>query len=101
MIKFNVDLSNLNLKLKDMKELTDKVLPQTYEHFRDITPIRSGNARQNTHLQGNRIFADYPYAERLDEGYSRQAPEGMTQPTEEFLQQLVDKTVRDINNRRS
>lgn len=101
MIKFEVDLSALNAKLKDMTDLSDKLMPQVYEHFRDITPIRSGNARQNTHLQGNRIFADYPYAERLDQGYSNQAPDGMTQPTQEFLEQLVNKTVRDIGSRRS
>lgn len=84
-----------------MKDLSDRVMPEAYEHFREITPIRSGNARQNTNLQGNRIFADYPYAERLDQGYSKQAPEGMTKPTEEFIKKLVDTKVRDINNRRS
>ena len=67
---------------------------EAYDYFRGITPIapdNGGNARRNTRLSGNEIRADYPYAQRLDEGYSRQAPNGMTQPTEKFIQEYINK----------
>lgn len=59
---------------------------QAYPYFRDITPIKSGNARRNTRLRNDEIQADYPYAQRLDEGSSRQAPQGMTEPTVKYIQ---------------
>ena len=31
------------------------------------------------------ITANYPYAGRLDDGYSKQAPKGMTEPSLKFL----------------
>lgn len=57
-----------------------------YDFWRGITPIRSGNARNKTKLVNNKtIEANYPYAERLDEGYSKQAPRGMSEPTDKFI----------------
>lgn len=53
--------------------------------FKENTPIRKGNARRNTKLRSNQIVANYPYAQRLDEGYSKQSPEGMVKPTEEYI----------------
>jgi hypothetical protein len=38
------------------------------------------------------IVADYPYAQRLEDGYSKQAPKGMSEPTEKFMQ----KRLKDI-----
>ena len=35
------------------------------------------------------INADYPYAKRLDQGYSKKAPRGMSKPTGEFIKALV------------
>jgi len=55
------------------------------------TPIRTGNARNRTSLQGNTILANYAYAGRLDQGYSRQSPQGMVKPTVDFIQQRVKK----------
>jgi hypothetical protein len=37
-------------------------------------------------LNNKTIYASYPYAQRLDEGWSRQSPDGMTKPTEDFIQ---------------
>jgi hypothetical protein len=74
-----------------------KQLPQeAYNHFKSITPIDTGNARSRTSLKGNKtIEADYPYAKRLDEGWSRQAPRGMIKPTEEF----INKRIKQITGR--
>lgn len=67
---------------------------QAFEVFYDNTPVRSGNARRRTDLQGDTIRANYPYAARLDQGYSRQSPRGMVEPTERFLRQQLRKITR-------
>jgi hypothetical protein len=65
---------------------------EAYDYFKDITPINSGNAQRNTRLQGNEIRADYPYAQRLDAGWSKQnGGVGMTKPTEKFIQEYINK----------
>lgn len=67
----------------------DKVSDIAYKAFVKNTPIRSGNARRNTKKSGHTINADYPYAQRLEEGYSKQAPQGMTEPTLEEVRKYV------------
>jgi len=62
--------------------------------YQKLTPVKSGNARKRTTLQGNTIKANYPYAQRLDEGYSKQAPQGMTKPWESWLQKYLDKIMK-------
>ena len=69
-----------------------QVPKQVFDHWRSITPIKSGNARRSTRLDNNKtIRADYDYAVPLDRGHSRQAPQGMSKPTERFLKRLLKK----------
>lgn len=68
-----------------------KLAKEAYNYFVSITPIDSGNARRNTTLQGDEIHANYPYAKRLDQGWSEQAPKGMTKPTEKFVSAYIRK----------
>jgi hypothetical protein len=60
------------------------------KEFKALTPIRSGNARSNTDLTNkNEIVGNYAYAQRLDRGWSRQAPRGMIGPfTKWWIDQL-------------
>ena len=74
----------------DMKGVPAKAA----QHFRSITPIDTGNARNKTTLVGNTILANYPYAVRLDKGHSRQAPKGMVEPTKRFIEQLIKQKLR-------
>lgn len=67
---------------------------EAYEFFRKETPIRTGNARDNTRLMGDEIWADYAYAQRLDSGYSKQSPAGMTKPTEKFIQEYIKRQAK-------
>lgn len=67
---------------------------QAYTEFVKQTPVRSGNARRRTKLQNNTIVADYAYARKLDEGHSKQSPQGMSKPTEEFIKIQLDKIMR-------
>ena len=65
-----------------------------YAEFVKNTPVNRGNARRNTRLQGKEIVAAYPYARRLDEGYSKQSPQGMSKPTEAYVKRETDKIMR-------
>lgn len=74
------------------KDLDPVLVAQlAYPVFYKNTPRRSGNARNNTKLNKNTIQADYPYAQRLDQGYSKQSPDGMTEPTEKWFKEYVKK----------
>jgi hypothetical protein len=57
------------------------------------TPIKTGNARSHTSVRNDEIRADYAYATRLDDGYSKQRPNGMTRPTIKFLQDYIKKNL--------
>jgi hypothetical protein len=99
-------MSNIAKRLnKVLETLDDKNISQVaYKTFVDNTPIgdpnrwktkykpknyKPGNARRKTVLKGNEIQANYPYAKRLEEGYSSQAPDGMTEPTIEQIRDYV------------
>ena len=72
-----------------------QAVPQAaYKEFTKNTPIRTGNARRNTRLRQNVIQADYAYAQPLDDGYSSQSPNGMTEPTLKYVRALVRKILR-------
>ncbi len=89
-ITFNVNV--LTSKLQKIQKKLAQVPNEAYKEFVQETPIRSGNARRKTTLQGKTITARYPYAKKLDDGYSQQSPDGMTKPTEAFIR----KRVKDI-----
>ena len=93
---FTVDIGKNNITGNIAKKikLLDRVPSQAYTFFKAITPIRSGNARRSTSLSKDIIHAQYPYADRLDQGYSRQAPNGMSKPTKAFIKKTVDTIIR-------
>lgn len=82
-----VSLSKIDKRLKG--------LPATaYKFFKRATPIKSGNARRRTRLNQSTIQAMYPYAKRLNEGYSKQAPDGMVKPTIEYIKRYIAAFLR-------
>ena len=40
------------------------------------------------------IVADYPYARKLDKGSSKQAPQGMTDPTIKEVEKILKKVFK-------
>jgi hypothetical protein len=77
---------------------SQNIAKEAYTKFKDVTPVKSGNAKKNTKLQGNSINADYAYANVLDKGRhmtrrgmrgSDQAPQGMTEPTIKHIRDYV------------
>lgn len=79
-------------QIRRVRQQLRQVPQQAYDKFVDLTPVRSGNARRRTRLRGDVIEANYAYAERLDQGWSRQAPQGMTRPWQAWL----DRQLRRI-----
>lgn len=89
----------INRLNKVLGTLNDRTLTDVaYKKFKDITPIKTGNAKRNTFKTTNSIEANYPYAEVLDKGRhmttrgmrgSEQAPKGMTEPTIEYIRQHI------------
>ena len=91
-----VDLSKFN-NLDQLSEQAIKtVMDKSFRFFVSQTPIRTGNARRHTTLDGETITADYPYAGKLDTGWSSQSPQGMTQPTIDKMSEYVDQEMRKL-----
>ena len=98
-VKLSVDTSQFSKMIGLAERQVDIIQDQAYKYFRDHTPIRSGNARRNTVQKGSAIVAAYPYAGRLDTGYSNQAPDGMTEPTVNYIEKtLIPQAVGRINS---
>jgi hypothetical protein len=84
-----------NLRIQEIKKIIDpqRMADEAYKVFLKNTPYRSGNAYNNTNLERNDIVADYPYAVRLDNGWSKLKPQGMSAPTIQFLQDYIKKNL--------
>ena len=92
MIKLDTKVTNnISKYIKDIKKDLAKIPQEAYKEFVQLTPIDKGNARKRTTLDKDVIKANYPYAQRLDEGYSKQAPKGMTKPLEKWLEKRLAK----------
>jgi hypothetical protein len=86
--------NNISPRLRRIESQFPAIKKHGYEEFRKVTPKRTGNAKNSTTLRGDEIQGNYAYANRLNEGYSRQAPKGMTDPTIDSVQKYVRRIVR-------
>ena len=82
--------------LDNLEELPEQSMKKVYPYYKSETPVRSGNARNQTKLKGQTINSDYAYAGRLDEGWSKQAPKGFTEHTIDFMERFIGKQVGKI-----
>jgi hypothetical protein len=98
LLRINVKFSNTTGKKLNKIEQQLRQLPaEAAEVFKQNTPVKSGNARRKTGLRGqDSIVADYPYAQKLDDGYSKQAPQGMTEPTKRFIKKRINQIVKGL-----
>lgn len=85
-VKLRVDTSRFSRKIARWRRGVSDLPQRALDYWIAQTPIKSGRARRSTELKGNVIHADYPYAGRLDEGWSGQSPRGMSRPTREWLE---------------
>ena len=94
MITLKIGSNQITPSLISKQKKLDVVPDQAYTFFKAHTPIRTGRARRSTVLKKDVIIAAYPYAQRLDNGYSNQAPDGMSKPTEAFIKKTVDQIMK-------
>lgn len=95
--RVRVDTSAVDRMFEHMEILPEEVMKDGFKTFRQETPVRGGNARNRTQLETKtRIGARYPYADRLDKGWSSQKPKGMTEPTIKELDRLVGNFVKRV-----
>jgi hypothetical protein len=109
-----IDTSQFNQLAQLTPRVLDDLVQDAFDFYKAQTPVGKpstwktpraprgyvpGNARRSTRLRGNTIEGVYPYAERLEDGWSRQAPDGMSQPTIEHVQRvLFPQAIRRINS---
>jgi hypothetical protein len=85
---------NITSTLQSIEKKLASIPKEAYTEFLNETPVRSGNARRNTKLEGTKIKARYAYAGKLDQGYSKQSPEGMSKPTEDFIKKRLAQILK-------
>lgn len=91
---FEVNDNDFQKMLRDIDSNIKKAWQTSGTFFKNTTPVRTGLARSRTRTVGEKISANYGYAGRLDEGYSGQAPNGMSNPTIDYFDKQVDNIVR-------
>ena len=95
-----VNLAQFNKQMSRALNALDDLPKFAEQAMRANTPkaiINGGNARRNTNLQGNRVVADYPYAQRLEDNWSPQTKgQGIIAPTEAAIQREVDRRLKGI-----
>lgn len=84
-------MSKITSRINDIKLVINpaNLAPLAYKEFVRNTPVDTGNARKHTLNVGNEIRAEYPYAVRLENGYSKQSPRGMVIPTLEWIRKHI------------
>jgi len=97
------------LKIKKLLLVKQNVMPKVYNFFKDHTPIKTGNARNQTKLDSNfKVQATYQYAAVLDAGRgqrdgqmrgSTQAPDGMSKPSKAEATRLVKQYINTFGKR--
>jgi hypothetical protein len=83
--------TNATKRIKDIEKILDTriLAKEAYRVFRENTPVDTGNAYKKTILKDDTIEARYPYAQRLDQGYSPKKPQGMSKPTADFISKWI------------
>ena len=94
-----IDMSGLKNQLKKASKIKDAIIKPAYKFFLLETPIKTGYARSHTRLKQSSIEAKYPYAGKLDAGYSKQSPQGMTEPTLKEIKRLANDYIKKIGRK--
>lgn len=93
-----VDTKQVDKMFDVLADLPHDAMDKAYPYLRRETPKRTGNARRNTTHSGNslKIKSKYGYAGKLDDGWSRQAPSGFTDPTIDFIEDYINNQIRKV-----
>ena len=96
-MKITVNKRQFDRLVEELDDMPISVMKTLYPYYVNKTPIRSGNARNRTKLNRATISSKYPYAEALDTGWSKQAPNGFTEPSIKQLEQLVENYIKRVS----
>ena len=66
-----------------------RLVPELQTQIRSRTPIDTGRARRGWQTRNNIVENKLPYIERLEKGWSRQAPNG-------FMRQGITAAIKNI-----
>ena len=96
-----VDTREVDKMFEDLMDMDKDVMADAFETFKESTPEDTGYAKNTaTKLKKKKknyyIHAQYPYAKRLDEGWSKKKPKGMTAPTERKIDDLVAQYIKRV-----
>ena len=96
-----VDTREVDKMFEDLIDMDKDVMTDAFETFKENTAKDTGYARDKaTKLKQKRknyyIHAQYGYAKRLDEGWSRNKPKGMTDPTTREIDDLVERYIKRV-----
>ena len=91
-----INKGSVDRMFKKLNTLPQHTIKKSGQHFKKITPVDTGNAQRKTRTAGNQIKAEYGYAARLDEGWSKQAPDGMSDPTIDKMDDIITDFVRGL-----
>lgn len=115
--KSKLNTRDWDKKMQKLSKFVDSDLPRlSHDKFVKLTPRDTGHAQRKTRLrkssQGFEIQANYDYAGVLDQGlfpnppaqgtgrtrqgYSTQAPQGMSEPTLDYISDVIREFTRRI-----
>jgi hypothetical protein len=86
--------NSITPNLRRIEKALNNLPKEAYDVFKSATPVKTGNARSKTKLKGDTITANYAYATELNDGKSKQAPNGMVEPTTKFLDKRIKQIMR-------
>lgn len=96
-MKITINKRQFDSLIENLDEMPISVMKKLYPYYVNKTPIRSGNARNRTKLNKNTINSKYGYAGKLDEGWSKQAPKGFTEPSIDQLEKLIGNYIKRVS----
>jgi len=98
MVKSDIDIKDFKKLMKQLTDLPNLVMKKAKPEAKKNTPKNKGYARTHTNLRGkNTIYSNYDYAGRLDDGWSKQAPKGFTDPTIDFIEDEIARQLSRID----
>lgn len=77
MTSFRKVTNNVNRHMSKIRRELPTIVREGHREFVRVTPKDTGNAKRKTDLIRNEIQGNYPYSVKLQNGYSKQAPDGM------------------------
>ena len=84
--------------LGDITKGLNKFPTNALKKVKELTPVKTGNARNHTKLiQNKTITGDYSYSGALNEGKSRQAPNGIVEPFIPWAEEQLLKIITGGN----